>query len=142
MRRVVDVSLDDLLPHLGARLIDGPKGVGKTATATARSATVRRLDTAQDAHLLDANPTPSRRTPLRSDRGGLAAEAKLTASVDRVRQLSSSVWAYRIATNSSTTVSTADSTAATSLSACGRTESSVTRAATSPRRAFIRTSPS
>ena len=34
IRRVVDGELDDLLPDLAAISLDGPKGVGKTATAS------------------------------------------------------------------------------------------------------------
>ena len=42
--RVVDAELDTLLSQLPALWIDGPKGVGKTATALQRAATVHRLD--------------------------------------------------------------------------------------------------
>lgn len=38
--RIVDDELDELLPSLPAVLLDGPKAVGKTATATQRAATV------------------------------------------------------------------------------------------------------
>ncbi len=34
--RIVDSELDDLLPGLAAIAIEGPKGVGKTATARRR----------------------------------------------------------------------------------------------------------
>jgi uncharacterized protein len=44
VRRVVDGDLDDLLPNLPAILLDGAKGVGKTATALRRARTVHRLD--------------------------------------------------------------------------------------------------
>lgn len=44
LTRVIDSELDELFPFLAAISIDGPKGVGKTATATARSTTVLRLD--------------------------------------------------------------------------------------------------
>lgn len=46
VRRVVDAELDTLFPELPAILLDGPKGVGKTATALQRAATVWRLDSA------------------------------------------------------------------------------------------------
>ena len=46
VRRVVDAELDTLFPELPAILLDGPKGVGKTATALRRAATVWRLDSA------------------------------------------------------------------------------------------------
>lgn len=44
VRRVIDAELDDLLVGLPAISLEGPKGVGKTATAERRSATVYRLD--------------------------------------------------------------------------------------------------
>jgi predicted AAA+ superfamily ATPase len=44
VRRVVDVELDDLLVGLPAISLEGPKGVGKTATAVRRASTVHRLD--------------------------------------------------------------------------------------------------
>ncbi|MCC6774105.1 MAG: ATP-binding protein [Gemmatimonadaceae bacterium] len=44
VRRVVDAELDALFPLLPAVLIDGPKAVGKTATAERRAHVVRRLD--------------------------------------------------------------------------------------------------
>lgn len=42
--RVVDGELDELLAHLAAVSLEGPKGVGKTATAQRRARTVYRLD--------------------------------------------------------------------------------------------------
>jgi predicted AAA+ superfamily ATPase len=56
-RRVVDDELDQLFAELPALLLDGPKGVGKTATATRRCATVRQLDVPNQAQLLAADPT-------------------------------------------------------------------------------------
>jgi hypothetical protein len=44
LRRVVDDELDELLPALPAVALEGPKGVGKTATATQRAATIYQLD--------------------------------------------------------------------------------------------------
>ena len=55
-RRVVDDELDALLPALPALLIDGPKGVGKTATAIQRCATVRRLDEPAQRAIIEADP--------------------------------------------------------------------------------------
>jgi len=55
VRRVLDSELDELFPLLPAVLIDGPKGVGKTATATERSATVHRLGRDQDRDILAAD---------------------------------------------------------------------------------------
>lgn len=43
-RRIVDDELDELMPHLPAILLDGPKGVGTTSTAVQRCITQRRLD--------------------------------------------------------------------------------------------------
>lgn len=43
-RRVVDDELDELLTSLPAVALDGPKGVGKTATASRRADTVLALD--------------------------------------------------------------------------------------------------
>jgi len=56
-RRVIDDELDELLPELPAILIDGPKGVGKTATASQRCASVRRLDVEAEARIVQADPT-------------------------------------------------------------------------------------
>lgn len=44
-RRVVDDDLDALLPGLSAISIEGPKGVGKTATALTRAVTVHQWTT-------------------------------------------------------------------------------------------------
>lgn len=43
-RRVIDEQLDELFPHLAAVALEGAKGVGKTATATQRAATVVSLN--------------------------------------------------------------------------------------------------
>lgn len=55
-RRIIDDELDDLFGSLPAILLDGPKGVGKTATALQRCRTARRLDRPADATLLAADP--------------------------------------------------------------------------------------
>lgn len=55
-RRIVDSELDALLPELPAILIDGPKAVGKTATASRRCATIRRLDDPHVAEIVSADP--------------------------------------------------------------------------------------
>jgi uncharacterized protein len=82
--RVIDDELDELMPELPAILLDGPKGVGKTATATERAETVRRLD------------APTQRELLAADPGVIAADAKpvlldewqrLPALWDAVRRL-------------------------------------------------------
>jgi hypothetical protein len=63
--RVVDEELDALLPGLAALSLDGAKGgsVGKTATATRRSATVFALDEAAQRDLLAADPARLTRAP-------------------------------------------------------------------------------
>jgi predicted AAA+ superfamily ATPase len=43
-RRIIDEALDELFPHLAAIALEGAKGVGKTATATQRAATVLSLN--------------------------------------------------------------------------------------------------
>lgn len=55
-RRAIDSELDELLPHLPAIALDGAKGVGKTATASVRAATVYRLDDPATRELLVADP--------------------------------------------------------------------------------------
>jgi predicted AAA+ superfamily ATPase len=62
--RIVDEELDELLAALPAVALEGPKGVGKTATASRRAVTVHALDDpaqrsvaiADPARLLDAPP--------------------------------------------------------------------------------------
>lgn len=56
VRRVVDGELDALFPHLSAVLIDGPKAVGKTATALQRAKTVHRLHRPQERSIAEADP--------------------------------------------------------------------------------------
>ncbi len=61
---MVDAELDELLEALPALALEGPKGVGKTATASRRATTVHALDdpaqrsvaVADPARLLDADP--------------------------------------------------------------------------------------
>lgn len=54
--RVVDAELDDLLSGLPAITLDGPKGVGKTATAQRRAGSVFSLDDPGQRVLLEADP--------------------------------------------------------------------------------------
>lgn len=56
-RRVIDDELDELIPHLPALLLDGPKGVGKTATATQRCRSARHLDDVAQARIVQADPS-------------------------------------------------------------------------------------
>jgi len=55
-RRVVDDALDELLGDLPAVSLDGPKGVGKTATARERAAGAFALDDAETLELVRADP--------------------------------------------------------------------------------------
>jgi hypothetical protein len=54
--RVVDGELDELLGALPAVAMEGPKGVGKTATAERRARTVYRLDEPAQRELAEADP--------------------------------------------------------------------------------------
>lgn len=56
-RRIVDGELDELLPGLAAVALEGPKAVGKTATAERRAATVHRLDVPELRAVAAADPT-------------------------------------------------------------------------------------
>ncbi|QYN32779.1 DUF4143 domain-containing protein [Pseudonocardia sp. DSM 110487] len=55
-RRTIDDELDALLPELPAIALEGPKGVGKTATASRRAATVHRLDDPAVRAVIAADP--------------------------------------------------------------------------------------
>ncbi|HVW71068.1 MAG TPA: DUF4143 domain-containing protein [Steroidobacteraceae bacterium] len=55
--RIVDAELDELLRELAAVAIEGPKAVGKTATAERRAATVHRLDIQAVRAIAAADPT-------------------------------------------------------------------------------------
>jgi predicted AAA+ superfamily ATPase len=54
--RIVDLELDELSAALPAVALEGPKGVGKTATATRRAATVHSLDDPTQRDLAAAEP--------------------------------------------------------------------------------------
>lgn len=56
LRRVVDDELDEVFPALPAVALEGPKGVGKTATALQRAATVYRLDDPAQQAIAQADP--------------------------------------------------------------------------------------
>lgn len=56
LRRVVDAELDDLLPSLPAIVLEGAKGVGKTATAGRRARTTFALDQPGELALVQADP--------------------------------------------------------------------------------------
>lgn len=55
--RTVDLDLDALLPALPALSLEGPKGVGKTATALRRAGTAHRLDNRAQRALAEAEPS-------------------------------------------------------------------------------------
>lgn len=56
LRRSIDTELDELLPLAAAIAVDGPKGVGKTATALRRAQAAWMLDDATQLALLRADP--------------------------------------------------------------------------------------
>lgn len=82
-RRILDHELDELMGALEAIAIDGPRAVGKTATALQRARTVYRLD--EEAELAIARADPARLTS--GDRPILIDEwQRLPESFDRVRR--------------------------------------------------------
>src|SRR5699024_11818048 len=56
LARTVDSALDELMPFESAIAIDGPKGVGKTATAARRATKTWRADIAAERAILEADP--------------------------------------------------------------------------------------
>ncbi len=54
--RIVDDDLDALMPGLAAISVEGPKAVGKTATALARASTVYSLDDVGQRQIIEADP--------------------------------------------------------------------------------------
>ncbi|HVB13693.1 MAG TPA: DUF4143 domain-containing protein [Candidatus Dormibacteraeota bacterium] len=56
VHRIVDDELDELLKSLSALALEGPRGVGKTATAVRRAKTVFRLDEPAQLEILAAGP--------------------------------------------------------------------------------------
>ena len=61
--RIVDGELDEISPSLSAIAIEGAKGVGKTATALERAATVYRLEDPDQRAILDADLSRLRAGP-------------------------------------------------------------------------------
>ena len=55
-RRIVDDDLDALMPGLAAVSVEGPKAVGKTATALTRASTVYVLDDMGQRQIIEADP--------------------------------------------------------------------------------------
>lgn len=82
-QRIVDDDLDELCAGLPAISLEGPKAVGKTASALRRAATVYRLD--DEAERAIARADPSRL--LHGERPVLIDEwQRLPESFDRVRR--------------------------------------------------------
>lgn len=63
LTRTVDAELSALLPHAAAIALDGPKGVGKTATALRRATTAWFLDDPAQREIAAADPTLSTPPP-------------------------------------------------------------------------------
>lgn len=61
--RVVDTELDELFAELPALSLEGPKGVGKTATARRRVRTIISLDDEQQRVLAEASPAQALLVP-------------------------------------------------------------------------------
>jgi predicted AAA+ superfamily ATPase len=82
-RRIIDELLDDYLLGFAAVALDGPKSVGKTATATQRARTVFRLDESIEAERLRADwgQLVTSRTPVLLDEW-----QRLPECWDRVRR--------------------------------------------------------
>lgn len=55
-RRILDSELDELIGALPALAIEGAKGVGKTASASGRAATIHALDDPERLMLAEADP--------------------------------------------------------------------------------------
>lgn len=82
-RRIVDEELDELFAGLPALALEGPKAVGKTATAIRRAATVYRLDDEEERAIAQADPSRL----VQGDRPVLIDEwQRLPESFDRVRR--------------------------------------------------------
>ena len=82
-RRVVDDELDELIAGLPAIALEGPKAVGKTATALRRAATVHRLDDEAERSVAQADPSRL----LEGERPVLIDEwQRVPESFDRVRR--------------------------------------------------------
>ncbi len=61
--RIVDIELDELMTRLPAISLEGPRGVGKTATAERRAKTVFALDDSDELELLVGDPGRLDRLP-------------------------------------------------------------------------------
>jgi uncharacterized protein len=56
LKRIVDHELDELMTGLAAVVLEGPKAVGKTATASRRAGTVHQLDDPAERNIALADP--------------------------------------------------------------------------------------
>jgi predicted AAA+ superfamily ATPase len=82
-RRIVDDELDELIAGLPAIALEGPKAVGKTATALQRAVTVHRLDDEAERSIVRADPSRL----IRGERPVLIDEwQRLPEAFDRVRR--------------------------------------------------------
>jgi uncharacterized protein len=82
-RRIVDDELDELIAGLPAIALEGPKAVGKTATALQRAATVYRLDDEAERSIAQADSSRL----VQGERPVLIDEwQRLPESFDRVRR--------------------------------------------------------
>jgi hypothetical protein len=82
-RRIVDDELDELIAGLPALALEGPKAVGKTATALQRAATVYRLDDEGERSIAQADPSRL----VDGERPVLIDEwQRLPESFDRIRR--------------------------------------------------------
>src|SRR5271155_4230126 len=82
-RRIVDDELDELIAGLPAIALEGPKAVGKTATALRRAATVYRLDDEAERSIAQADASRL----LEGERPVLIDEWQhLPEAFDRVRR--------------------------------------------------------
>lgn len=61
--RVLDDELNELTAALAAVAIEGPKGAGKTATASQRAGTIHRLDVPGERAVAEADPSRLLRSP-------------------------------------------------------------------------------
>lgn len=83
LRRIVDEELDELLAGLPAIAVEGPKAVGKTASAVRRATTIYRLDDEGERSVAQADPSRL----VSGDRPILIDEwQRLPESFDRVRR--------------------------------------------------------
>jgi uncharacterized protein len=63
VRRIVDDELDELFGALAAIALEGPKGVGKSATGLERAVSVFEFDREEQRNLFDADPDRLDRSP-------------------------------------------------------------------------------